>query len=77
MINAVMSIANRVLQVPDTSDYFILGYGVVFIGILLYVLSLVFRFSQTQKEIKHVRDLEKDKLQSKQDEEKPVQPFDG
>jgi len=72
MINVLMNIANRAMQIPDTSDYLILGYGVVFIGILIYIFSIVFRLSHAQKEIKRLRDLEKDKLQGKQNEENSI-----
>jgi hypothetical protein len=38
-------------MIPDTSNFMIAGYGVFFIGIVVYVGSIVLRTIRAQKQI--------------------------
>lgn len=48
------------LQVPpDTSNYMIAGYAVIFTVLFLYLASLALRFRNTRRDIELLEDLER------------------
>ncbi len=70
MVNRIVDVFIQLLETADTSEYFMLGYGVVIAGIVIYIISLMLRFSRLNNEKKRLLILlEKYKLERQNDQE--------
>jgi uncharacterized membrane protein YiaA len=45
--------------VPETTTFMIAGYGVIFVGMLIYLVSLLLRFRNLRQDEHMLEDLEK------------------
>jgi CcmD family protein len=50
----------RVLQetTPDTMDFMLLGYGVIFVVMAIYIFSLFNRSKRLQQDLQNLEDME-------------------
>ena len=45
--------------VPETTTFLIAGYGVIMVGMIIYLVSLVLRFRNLRQDERMLEDLEK------------------
>lgn len=48
---------------PDTTSYMIAGFTVIFVGIVIYILTLVMRKAKIKKQARSLEQIESDRNQ--------------